>query len=158
MIYFLGLGTNLGDRGENLRVAIEKLAATLEILKKSSVYESKPMGPQDQPDFLNMVIEVETDLQPLALLEFVKKVEKEMGRVKTEKWGARVIDVDILTFRTQSSELRTQFFDEENLRIPHPGMLQREFVLRPMEEIAPGLLQEVYGKSFDELLAETCYY
>ena len=79
MIYFLGLGTNLGNKEKNLKLAIKKLSAILKILKRSNIYESKPMGPQNQPDFLNMVIKVETNLEPLKFLAIIKNIEKEMG-------------------------------------------------------------------------------
>ncbi|OGJ52115.1 2-amino-4-hydroxy-6-hydroxymethyldihydropteridine diphosphokinase [Candidatus Peregrinibacteria bacterium RIFOXYB2_FULL_32_7] len=155
MIYFLGLGTNLGNKEKNLKLAIKKLSAILKILKRSNIYESKPMGPQNQPDFLNMVIKVETNLEPLKFLAIIKNIEKEMGRKKTEKWEARVIDVDILIFKEKEEYVEINL--GHKLEIPHPGILEREFVLKPLEEIAPGLLKKMYKKSFDEILKNAVY-
>ena len=126
---FLGLGSNLGDRLENLQRAVDVLDTTegVRVLRSSRVYETEPVGPP-QPEYLNAVIEVETSLDPYGLLDAALTVENEMGRVRTERWGPRVIDVDILTFGDQ-------VVDEPDLQIPHPRMHERGFVLAPLLEL-----------------------
>lgn len=145
-IAYLGLGTNLGDRQKNLSRAIEAIAAKMCVCGRSSVYETEAWGYKDQPDFLNQVIKVETDLTPLRLLDFVKKTEVELGRVENFRYGPRLIDIDIL------------FYDDliENssrLQIPHPKITTRAFVLVPLNEIAPDLVYPGTGKTVADLLA-----
>lgn len=126
---FLGLGSNLEDRLANLQRAVDLLGATkgVRVVRSSRVYETDPMGPP-QPDFLNAVIEVETSLDAYGLLDAALAVENEMGRVRTKRWGPRVIDVDILTFGEQE-------LDEPDLQVPHPRMHERGFVLAPLLEL-----------------------
>ncbi len=126
---FLGLGSNLGDRLTNLQRAVDLLDARdgLRVVRSSRVYETDPVGPP-QPDFLNAVIEVETSLTPRDLLDLGLSVEDEMGRVRKEAWGPRVIDVDILTFGDQE-------VNEAGLQVPHPRMHERGFVLAPLLEL-----------------------
>ncbi|MCK9246403.1 MAG: 2-amino-4-hydroxy-6-hydroxymethyldihydropteridine diphosphokinase [Anaerolineaceae bacterium] len=145
-IAYLGLGTNLGDRQKNLSRAIEAIAAKMCVCGRSSVYETEAWGYKDQPDFLNQVIKVETNLIPLRLLDFVKKTEVELGRVENFRYGPRLIDIDIL------------FYDDliENssrLQIPHPRITTRAFVLVPLNEIAPDLVYPGTGKTVADLLA-----
>lgn len=132
---YLGLGTNIGDRGANLERAIELLTAGSELTLKarSSIYETMPVGVEGQPKFLNMVIAVETELSPHKLLELGKSVEKAMGRKPGPRWGPRVIDVDLLLY----DNVQVQ---EAELTIPHPRMWQRAFVMVPLAEIAPDLV------------------
>jgi len=130
---FLALGSNLGDRCENLRRATKELSAQVSIKKISSIYETPPWGFVDQPVFYNQVISGYTLLNPLALLAFVKNIEQEMGRINTFKNGPRLIDIDILLYDEQHVNL-------ENLEIPHPRMLERGFVLLPLAEIEPDLI------------------
>ncbi|MDH7603204.1 MAG: 2-amino-4-hydroxy-6-hydroxymethyldihydropteridine diphosphokinase, partial [Armatimonadota bacterium] len=124
---YLGLGSNLGDRAANLREAIRRLneGNGCKVVRCSSIYESKPVGVVEQPDFLNAVVEVATALPPFRLLEYCQAIEDAMGRVRTIRWGPRVIDIDILLYNQQS--LRT-----DKLVIPHPEMLNRAFVLVPL--------------------------
>jgi len=126
---FLGIGTNLGDRLANLQRAVDILAATpgVRFVRSSRVYETDPVGPP-QPDFLNIVVEVETDLTARDLLGVVARIEAELHRVRLEHWGPRTIDVDILT-------LDDETIDEPDLVVPHPRMHQRAFVLLPLLEL-----------------------
>ncbi|MCX8053162.1 MAG: 2-amino-4-hydroxy-6-hydroxymethyldihydropteridine diphosphokinase [Armatimonadetes bacterium] len=134
MIAYLGLGANLGDRLANLREAIRRLEdAGCRVIARSSVYETEPVGITDQPDFLNAVIKVETSLTARDLLNLCKSIENEMGRVRTNKWSPRVIDIDILLYDDSS-------VCEDDLVIPHAEMLKRAFVLIPLAEIAPGVM------------------
>jgi len=128
---YLGLGSNLGDRLENLRHGVGLLAARpgVVVVRSSRVYETEPVGPP-QPPFLNAVLEVRTDLEPRGLLDACRAVEEELGRARTERWGPRTIDVDLLTF----DEL---VLDEPDLVVPHPRMHERGFVLVPLRELDP---------------------
>lgn len=127
---FLGLGSNLGDRLANLRRAAGLIAATdgIRVRRSSRVYESDPVGGPAQPDYLNAVLEIETTLGPRELLEACLSVEHEMGRVRAERWGPRVIDVDVLTYGRKD-------VDEPGLVVPHPRMHERGFVLVPLLEL-----------------------
>jgi 2-amino-4-hydroxy-6-hydroxymethyldihydropteridine diphosphokinase len=129
ILAFLALGSNLGDRLGNLQQAVNLLAARemVEVLRSSRVYETEPVGPP-QPDYLNAVIEIETTLLPRALLEVCLGVERDMGRERKERWGPRVIDIDVLTYGQE--EIR-----EPGLEIPHPRMHERAFVLAPLLEL-----------------------
>lgn len=128
---YLGLGSNLGDRLETLRRAVELLASRsgVEVLRSSRVYETEPVGPP-QPPFLNAVLEIRTDLEPRDLLAACLAVEEELGRVRAERWGPRTIDVDVLTYDERT-------VDEPDLAIPHPRMHERGFVLVPLRELDP---------------------
>jgi 2-amino-4-hydroxy-6-hydroxymethyldihydropteridine diphosphokinase len=125
----LGLGSNLGDRLENLRRAVDLISGVpgIRVTRSSRVYETRPIGPP-QPDFLNAVIQIETTMSPRALLEACRAIEDRMGRVRAERWGSRKIDVDVLTYGREVVE-------EPNLVIPHPRMHERAFVLVPLLEV-----------------------
>ena len=127
---FLGLGSNEGDRLANLRAARERLAGEVEVIASSSVYETAPQGEvTDQADFLNAVIEIETDLDPHELLDLLKRVEREMGREPGGvRHGPRPIDVDLLIL----GDLRVA---DERLTLPHPEITSRRFVLEPLLEL-----------------------
>ncbi|MGH2661428.1 MAG: 2-amino-4-hydroxy-6-hydroxymethyldihydropteridine diphosphokinase [Actinomycetota bacterium] len=126
---YLGLGSNLGDRLENLRRAVAMLADRgVWAVRSSRVYETDPVGGPSQPDYLNAVVEVETGISARALLDTGLEVEEAMGRVRGERWGPRVIDVDVLTFGDQE-------IDEPGLTVPHPRMHERGFVLIPLLEL-----------------------
>jgi len=129
----LALGSNLGDRCANLRQALEEISAQVSIDKTSSIYETPPWGYIEQPVFLNQVLSGWTSLNPTELLDFLKGIERKMGRVKNFKNGPRLIDIDILLFGEQ-------IVDTEILVIPHPRMLERGFVLLPLSEIEPDLI------------------
>ncbi len=131
---FIGLGSNLGDRVANIRMALEKLSSQPEIKIRavSSFYLTKPVGFQDQPDFVNAVAALETDLSPKEMLSVILKIENEMGRVRNFKWGPRNIDIDILLYDNL-------VLDTRELKIPHPFMTERAFVMKPLAEIAPKL-------------------
>jgi 2-amino-4-hydroxy-6-hydroxymethyldihydropteridine diphosphokinase len=128
---YLGLGSNLGDRLENLRRAVSLLGARgVRVLRSSRVYETDPVGGPPQADFLNAVVEVEARGTATDLLRAGLEVEEAMGRKRAERWGPRVIDVDVLTFGDQT-------IDEPGLRVPHPRMHERAFVLIPLLELDP---------------------
>ncbi len=146
---YIGLGSNLANPDEQIksaRTAITQIAGVQE-LAFSSLYHSLPMGPQDQPDYVNAVMCVATDLPPIDLLRCLQRIENDHGRVrKTERWGARTLDLDILIYGDQIIEL-------PDLIVPHPGLAERAFVLYPLFEIAPQL--QVPGKgNIAELLAQ----
>lgn len=145
-IAYIGIGSNLDNREENCLSAIRLLSERgINLRKQSSMYETAPWGVKDQPSFINMTIEVETDKTPAELLHLLKGIEKEIGRSETTRWGPRVIDLDILFY----DDLVT---DEPELQIPHPHMQEREFVLRPLAEIAPDKMHPALRKTVRELL------
>ena len=129
---FLSLGSNLGDRKSNLEKAIQALPPQVEVINQSSLYETEPWGFLDQPNFLNQVLEAETLLSPLELLDHIKGIEKEVGRKPGRRFGPRLIDIDILLYGDQS-------ISEDGLTIPHKRMMERAFVLIPLDEITPNL-------------------
>ncbi|HYL74685.1 MAG TPA: 2-amino-4-hydroxy-6-hydroxymethyldihydropteridine diphosphokinase [Bryobacteraceae bacterium] len=146
---YLSLGSNLGDREAHLAQAMERLeAAGIRIVRHSSIYETEPQDRRDQPWFLNMVLEVETDLAPLDLLAQTQKIEKELGRERTVPQGPRTIDIDILFYG--SSVISTP-----ELEIPHPRLAVRRFVLEPLAELSPNLVHPVIQKTVRELLPST---
>ncbi len=132
---YLSLGSNLGDRNAMLEEALARLGASgrLTVVKRSSVYETEPVGFADQPWFYNLAAEVETALSPEELFQLTKEVEQEMMRTRKIRWGPRTIDIDILLY--DDLELAT-----DRLTIPHPEMTRRRFVLEPLHEVAPDLV------------------
>ena len=146
MITYIALGSNLGDRSENLTHALELLAVQVRIVKSSSIYETEPWGVTEQPLFLNQVIEGETEVNALELLRFLKQIEQEMGRTETIRFGPRVIDLDVLLYEDLQ-------MDTPELTIPHPRMTQRAFVLVPLAEIAPLVMIPGTGMTVKEALA-----
>jgi len=147
-IAYIGIGSNLGNRQKNCLRAIELLEKRgIIVKKKSSMYETEPWGVKDQPQFINMALEVETELEPHELLRTLKDVEREVGRGVTFKWGPRIIDLDILLFNDL-------FLREDNLQIPHPLMHERDFVLKPLCEIAPERIHPLLKVSICDLLQE----
>jgi len=156
---FIGLGSNIGDREANLCEALEKLQRLgIEILRKSSIYETEPVGFKDQQWFLNQVIEVQpgrtavesgltAETRADLLLSKMLQIEREMGRERTITNGPRVIDLDLLL-------VGDEVIERSNIVVPHPRMHRRRFVLEPLCEIAPGLVHPVLKKSCQEMLAE----
>ncbi|HEY7200448.1 MAG TPA: 2-amino-4-hydroxy-6-hydroxymethyldihydropteridine diphosphokinase [Candidatus Dormibacteraeota bacterium] len=133
-IAYLGLGSNVGDRDARLAEARRRLGERgARLLRESAVRETEPFGVPDQPRFLNQVVEVEWDGSPRELLAAAKAIEAAIGRTPTYRWGPREIDVDLLLFGDVSVA-------EPDLVIPHPGMWEREFVIRPLGELRPDLL------------------
>ena len=133
---FIGLGSNLADPQSQILAALTKLKELehCQVTNVSSLYFSRPMGPQDQPDYMNAVVAIATTLSPLALLDKLQQIENDAGRVRKEdRWGARVLDLDILLFDQQ-------LINTVRLTVPHYGLKQREFVLLPLAEIAPDLV------------------
>lgn len=146
---YISLGSNVGDREQQIASAIQALGARgIRIVRQSSIYSTEPVDVATQSWFLNCVLEVETDLMPRQLLRVFQEIENELGRKHTVRRGPRVIDLDILLYGT--SVIRTT-----DLEVPHPRMTQRRFVLVPLAEIAPALRHPVANKNVEELLAET---
>lgn len=141
---YLGLGSNVGDRLLNLNKAIELLSEKIQILKKSKIYISKAVGYTDQPDFHNMVLYGKTDLSPEELFNFIKDVEKNVGRVYRFHWGPREIDIDILFYNDL-------VYKSDKLNIPHPRLHERDFVLLPLIELNPKLFHPVLNKRVSDL-------
>ncbi|MXX46960.1 MAG: 2-amino-4-hydroxy-6-hydroxymethyldihydropteridine diphosphokinase [Chloroflexi bacterium] len=129
---YLGLGGNLGDRRELMRSAVAEIRQVVDDVRVSSLYESAAWGVTDQPAFLNAVVRGRTSLNPLELLDAVQSIENELGRVREQRWGPRLIDIDILLYGAE-------VIDEPRLQVPHPYMTQRGFVLRPLADLAAGL-------------------
>jgi len=147
-IAYIGIGSNLGNREENCEKAMALLIKEgMEVTKRSSFYETEPWGLKDQPEFINMALEIKTKNTPLELLNILKKIETTLGRMKDKRWGPRIIDLDILLY--DNLLIKT-----ENIEIPHPGIKDRGFVLKPLSEIAPDKIHPVLKKSIKELLAE----
>ena len=143
---YLGLGSNVGDRGKNLAEAIERLAGLgLRIGRVSSIYETEPVGFAAQRWFLNLVVEAETDLFPMQLLARTLKIERLLGRVRTIKNGPRTIDIDILFYG--KIVIRSAA-----LEVPHPRLAERRFVLAPLAELAPDLRHPLTHRSVREML------
>lgn len=131
---YIGLGANLQQPAEAIASALAKLHVHSDVsnLQCSSLYHSKPMGPQDQPDYVNAVAAFETKLEPLLLLDLLQTIEQEHGRLRERYWGPRTLDLDILLIDNRT-------IDNERLKVPHPGIELREFVVIPLAEIAPEL-------------------
>lgn len=147
-VVYIALGTNLEPREEHLEKALQLFQGSPDVQVKqvSSIYESTPVGYLDQPDFLNLVFEAETELSCLALLDVCQSVENELGRIRTIRFGPRTLDVDIILFGDA-------VIDEERVTVPHPRMQERTFVLLPMEELKPKLIVPKLDKTITDLIA-----
>jgi len=146
-IYIL-IGTNLGHRETNILMARGHIGDKIgTILYSSKVYETAAWGIEDQPDFLNQVITLNTHIDPQSLLEKLLSIETALGRQRKVKWGERIIDLDILFYGDE-------VIDDEHLTVPHPGIPSRRFTLLPLQEIAPKLIHPTLNKTIEELLAE----
>lgn len=132
-IAYLSLGSNVGDRLGHLAAAVRRLdSPRVRVRQVSSVYQTAPQGKTDQADFLNIAAEVETDLEPAALLLHLQEVERALGRVRHERWGPRTIDIDLALYGDTTVQT-------PDLEVPHPRMKDRAFVLVPLLEVAPDL-------------------
>jgi 2-amino-4-hydroxy-6-hydroxymethyldihydropteridine diphosphokinase len=143
---WLGLGSNVGDRGRHLARAVDSLSRLLAIDAVSPVYETEPVGYLEQPLFWNMVLRGSSEHDPAALLALLKRLEHELGRVPTFHLGPRVVDIDILLFGEQ-------VLCTDELQIPHPGLRQRAFVLRPLLDIDAEVLDPTTGERLADLPA-----
>ena len=144
-VAYLGLGGNIGDTKKNIEETIELLKKNdeIEVIRVSSFYETEPVGYTDQAWFLNVVVEIETSLEPLKLLDYCQHVENELKRVRIIRWGPRTIDVDILLYEDFIS-------DSEILTVPHPRMTERAFAMIPLYEINSNLL--IYGIDIKQIV------
>lgn len=144
---FLLLGSNLGDKKKLLSAACSEINKQVgQVVRKSSLYETAAWGKTDQPSFLNQVVEVVSGLSAEEILTRINQIEQHLGRVRIEKWGARIIDIDILYYAHD-------IIDTERLVIPHPGIPDRRFTLAPLVEIAPDFIHPVLRKTNTDLLA-----
>lgn len=139
---YLLLGGNLGDRMTNLKKAIELLNDKVgKVLAISSLYETAAWGKTDQPSFLNQAIALQTNLSALEVLDQALSIEQELGRVRKDKWGERLIDIDLILFGDQIINI------PDKLQVPHPHMQDRKFVMEPLAEIAPEVIHPVLGET-----------
>jgi 2-amino-4-hydroxy-6-hydroxymethyldihydropteridine diphosphokinase len=145
---YLLLGSNLGEREEVMVKALDLIAAHVGVIVlKSGIYETAAWGKTDQPAFLNLAIAVDTKLDPGALLAKILWIEKLLGRVRRERWGARLIDIDIILYGNEVIDLGP------TLQIPHPEMQHRKFVLQPLSEIAANIVHPILKRNMNSLLA-----
>jgi 2-amino-4-hydroxy-6-hydroxymethyldihydropteridine diphosphokinase len=146
---YLLLGSNVGDRRSNINLAVELIRKEISpLIRPSGLYETAAWGKTDQASFLNQAIAIQTDIKPLALLAILKNIEKAAGRLETEKWGPRVIDIDILFYGSE-------IIQEPDLQVPHPYLPVRRFALLPLVEIAGGFVHPVLKKTTKALLQES---
>ncbi len=147
MICYLGLGSNLGNREEYILKALSELSKKMKILQNSEIIETKPYGNVNQPDFLNCVTKIETELNPLELLKICTEIEKKLGRKRSQKWASRTIDIDILFYGNET-------FQSDELTIPHPEIQKRKFVLKSLNEICPDFVHPVLNKKISQIILE----
>lgn len=149
MRVFIGLGSNLENPLEQIKTAIKDMKAMIdtELVACSSLYKSPPMGPQDQPDYINAAIELETTLTPHSLLDELQKIEQQHGRVRKRHWGERTLDLDVLVYGEQ-------VLKDDRLTVPHPGIAERAFVVYPLAELDSSLV--IPGLGNVAQLVEAC--
>ncbi|MFY0255125.1 2-amino-4-hydroxy-6-hydroxymethyldihydropteridine diphosphokinase [Chitinophaga sp. 30R24] len=141
------IGGNLGDRTRNLQQAVQEIATTAgEVIKTSALYQTAPWGTVDQPDYLNQALEIRTPLDALTLLHTLLEIERKIGRIRQEKWGARVIDIDLIFFNDDIISL-------PELKVPHPRTQLRRFVLIPLLDIIPDYVHPVLHQTISKLAA-----
>ena len=146
-VFFLLLGTNLGHRIALLREAVQQIERQIApVLRQSAIYETAPWGVTNQPTFLNQVLQLESILHPIDILQRALKIEKELGRERHERWGARLIDIDLLYYGDVILKMT-------DLTVPHPRLHERRFTLVPLAEIAPDFVHPILKKNNQELLA-----
>lgn len=147
---YIGVGSNLGDTKANIQKAIKMMRENkiLQGIQTSSLYLTEPVGKKKQPDFLNLVVKGQTELEPSELLGSLLDIEDKLGRKRNKKWGPREMDLDILFYDDM-------ILKQKNLTIPHPGIENRKFVLIPLVELSPDLKHPVLNKSISELLENT---
>ena len=138
---YIGMGSNLGDSRQLLQQAVQQLQ-TLGQVQVSKLYQSPPMGPQDQPHYLNAVAQLKTDLEPMLLLDALQQFEQDSGRVRLRRWGERTLDLDLLLYADQN-------IHNERLTVPHVGLLERDFVVIPLLDLDPTLI--VKGQKLKDL-------
>jgi 2-amino-4-hydroxy-6-hydroxymethyldihydropteridine diphosphokinase len=145
---YIGLGANLNQPQQQIKQALIELAnlPSSKLIAQSSLYLSKPVGPQDQPDYVNALALIETQLTPLLLLDALQELEHDHGRIRKRHWGERTLDLDIIL-------IDNQIIDSERLQVPHPFAQQRSFVLYPLFEISPQLIFPD-GSALEQLLTE----
>lgn len=145
---YIGVGSNLGDREENCLGAVDRMVRmpACRVRGRADLFQTEPVGVRDQDWFVNTVVRLDTALEPKTLLEGLLRIETDMGRVRRKRWDARTIDLDILLFGERT-------IDDPDLRVPHPLLHQRRFVLVPLVQLAPELRHPVLGVSMRELLA-----
>ncbi len=144
---YICLGSNEGDRDLNIAEAVQKMHLLGGVFRKSSLYESEPWGVSEQPWFLNQVLILKTTLPAEILLAGLQKIETELGRIRVQKWGQRIIDLDILFYGDE-------IIEEEDLIVPHPRISERRFNLLPLNELSPDLIHPLSGKDITMLLKE----
>ncbi|UDI79116.1 2-amino-4-hydroxy-6-hydroxymethyldihydropteridine diphosphokinase [Staphylococcus taiwanensis] len=144
---YLGLGSNIGDRAQQLQEAIEIIDSMEDIVvtQISPIYETAPVGYTEQPNFLNLCLEIETELEPQTLLNRCLETEQRLHRVRDIRWGPRTLDVDILLYGDR-------IIEKDNLEIPHPRMSERAFVLTPLNDIAPKQIEPRSKKTISDLV------
>jgi len=146
---YIGLGSNLGERLDYIKEAIDliKKLPSRSVKAVSSIYESEPYGKTDQPKFLNCVLKLNTELEPLELLRKLKDIEKKIGRTEAGRWDPRIIDIDILLY----DDL---FVDLPELKIPHPDMLNRDFVIKPLLELDESIVHPIEKRKIFDLVRD----
>ena len=146
MAIYIALGSNLGDKENNLKEALRRLTKKgITVCRVSGFIATEPYGVADQPDFLNAVAEIETDKSPAELLQILLQTEREMGRKRIRRWGERNIDLDLLLYDDR-------IIDLPELKVPHPDMQNREFVLEPLKELAPDMVHPILHMTTEQLL------